>query len=65
MNTGGFVKDNWYSAVYESGFSIIFHVVDIADGSPVICRKDGIIVDELPDGYTKIKSYGLAEPDYE
>lgn len=63
-DTNKFAKYNWYSAVYESGFSIIFQVVEINNGSPIFCRKDGIIVDTLPSGYTEIIFHGLSEPEY-
>lgn len=64
MDSVNFIKNNWYSAVYESGFSIIFKAVEESDKSLSFCRKDGIIVDNLPEGYQKIVSYGILEPDY-
>lgn len=65
MDAKRFIKQDWYSAKYESGFSIIFQVVEIKDNSMTFCRKDGIIIDNLPSGYNEIVSYGSDEPEYE
>lgn len=45
------------------GFTILFQVEEISP-SLVLCRKDGIIIDELPEGYISIDAYGEIEPDY-
>lgn len=64
MVTEKFIEGNWYSAIYESGFKIIFKAEK--NGSSVIfCRKDGIEVDSLPSGYLEIVNNGIAEPEYE
>ncbi|MBB4035402.1 hypothetical protein GGR21_001295 [Dysgonomonas hofstadii] len=65
MDAKNLIKNNWYSAVYKSGFSIIFQVTDIDNGSPTFCRKDGVIIDTLPEGHHKIESFGSSEPDYQ
>jgi len=65
MGTEQFTENFWYSAQYESGFSIIFQVVEIENGSPTFCRKDGVFIDSLPEGYQKIHSHGITEPEYQ
>jgi len=64
MDTEHFIQNNWYSAQYENGFNIIFQVIDIKDGSMTLCRKDGVLVDTLPTGYSQIIPHGSSEPDY-
>ena len=64
MSNDQFTKDNWYSARYESGFSIIFQVLEVNKDGLTLCRKDGTIVDEIPEGYREIISYGNIEPEY-
>lgn len=65
MGTERLIKGNWYSAIYESGFKIIFKVIKMEDGSMTLCRKDGVEVDSLPTGYVEIINNGIAEPEYE
>ncbi|HML66091.1 MAG TPA: hypothetical protein PKC55_14765 [Dysgonomonas sp.] len=65
MNREQFLPDNWYSAIYESGFSIIFQVVKDDGESFSFCRKDGVIVDSIPDGFSQIIKHGLTEPEYQ
>lgn len=65
MSIEQFTKDYWYSARYESGFSIIFQVLEIDKDGFTLCRKDGTIVEVLPDGYQQIISHGNIEPEYE
>lgn len=57
------IKGHWYGACYHMGFTILFQVEEISP-SLVLCRKDGIIIDELPEGYISIDAYGEIEPDY-
>ena len=57
------IKDHWYGARYSFGFTIIFKVEE-ASPSLILYRKDGIIIDTLPEGYLDIVAYGEIEPDY-
>ena len=65
METKKLTINNWYSARYENGFSIIFRVLEIDKGGLTLCRKDGAIIDSVPQGYKQIVSLGQEEPDYE
>jgi len=65
MDIGLLEVGNWYCAVYESGFSIIFKVIEINDNIVKLCRKDGIEVDSIPSGYIEILSNGKKEPEYD
>lgn len=65
MTPKHFTKDHWYSVRYESGFSIIFQVVDPDGENFTLRRKDGVIVNSIPSGYEEIISYGVVEPEYE
>lgn len=65
MEIKNFTINNWYSAKYESGFSIIFQVLDIDKDGVTLCRKDGTIVDSVPQGYKEIVPLGIDETDYE
>lgn len=65
MSIEQFTKDYWYSARYESGFSIIFQVLEVDKEGLTLCRKDGTIVDMIPEGYQEIVPYGNVEPEYE
>lgn len=65
MGIEQFTKDYWYSARYESGFSIIFQVLEADKEGLTLYRKDGAIVDTIPEGYEEIVSHGNIEPEYE
>jgi len=65
MNREQFLQGNWYSAIYESGFSIVFQAVQDGKNSFSFCRKDGIIVDSIPEGFSHIVKHGAVEPEYE
>lgn len=41
MDTEQFTEAYWYSVRYESGFSIIFQVIEIENGSPIFAGKMG------------------------
>lgn len=47
------IKDHWYGARYSFGFTIIFKVEETCP-SLILYRKDGIIIDTLPEGYLDI-----------
>lgn len=65
MRAEQFTENFWYSAMYPSGYSIIFQVIDISNGEATLCRKDGEIIDTVPAGYLDILPHGEIEPDYQ
>jgi len=64
MDSQKLIVNDWYSAQYEGGFSIIFQVIEVNNGDAIFCRKDGTIVDSIPDGYINILPHGALEPEY-
>jgi len=59
------IVNNWYAARYESGFSIIFRVLETGNEGFTLRRKDGAIVNTIPAGYTEIVPLGEDGPEYE
>lgn len=64
MEKENYLIDNWYSAQYAEGFSIIFQAVKTAGSTILFLRKDGTIIDAIPTGYTEIIPHGITEPEY-
>lgn len=64
METINLIEGDWYSAQYQSEFSIIFQVISINDNTISLRRKDGIVFDSVPSGYIQIQHHGTEEPEY-
>lgn len=65
MEIENLIVGSWYSAHYQSGFSIIFQVTEIIKSSISLCRKDGTVINSIPSGYTQILLHGTDEPEYQ